>query len=266
MIGREQIAENHASTALATPFKLPQALKAPENYFRSKLFIAPLTTNPLVTAAGPLLSLLERLNTSTSLPPVQTIRDNIEHELQAFHCKLNSQTHPAEMIAIAKYLLSATLDELIGKNYLRLNDQLAEFKAFTPPSSDGVGPEKYFFDIVSFLNDRPTQYLDLLELAYFCLLAGFEGQNHQKADGRQTLDNLIEALYLNIQQHRVNKPTRLFKEQPKENIQQKNHKPLLAVSLCAIAFITTALIVSHFWLEKQASEVMFGQYTLAKLD
>ena len=52
-----------------------------------------------------------------------------------------------------------------------------------------------FFGIVTYIKQRPNQYLDLLELAYYCLITGFEGEQHGKADGRQTLDNLIEELY-----------------------------------------------------------------------
>lgn len=43
----------------------------PQGYYRSKLFIAPFSTNALVAAAGPLLSLLERLCLSPSLPPLK---------------------------------------------------------------------------------------------------------------------------------------------------------------------------------------------------
>ena len=67
----------------------------PKGYYRSKLFIAPFSTNTLVAAAGPLLSLLERLCLSPSLPAIEQIRDNIEHELHAFHSKVHASQYPA---------------------------------------------------------------------------------------------------------------------------------------------------------------------------
>lgn len=241
-------------------------LPVPEGYYRSRLFIAPFTTNPIVTAAGPLLSFLERLNMSSSLPPIQQIRDNIAHELQAFHCQLATQKNSEEMIAFARYLISSTIDELIGKNYLRIYKEPAQFTAFTPPSEVQEGPEVYFFSLIHYLKEHPTQYLDLIELAYFCLLAGFEGINHQKADGRQTLDNLLEELFLLIQNHRVNKPYRLFNEQALIHTTKKGKNPLTYIGVCVISILSVTLFFTHAWVEKKSSQVMFGHHNFAKLD
>ncbi|ARG98832.1 type IVB secretion system protein IcmH/DotU [Legionella micdadei] len=257
----EQIAASFVSR-----LSLPGTHKMPQGYYRSKLFIAPFTTNPLVAAAGPILSLLERLYVTPSLPPIHSIRDNIEHELRAFHSRLNSKAYTEEFDAIAHYLLCATIDELIGKNYLRLYGKAAEFQAFTPSSHDGKGPECRFFDIVNYIKQRPNQYLDLLELAYYCLITGFEGEQHGRADGRQMLDNLIEELYQLIKQHRVNKSHHLFNEQKGVESFPKNRRPLIAVSIIALSVLTSSYIVSQVLLEKQARTVQFGHTVTAKLD
>lgn len=161
-----------------------------------------------------ILSLLERLCLSPSLPPVEDIRENIQHELRAFHSKLDASKYPLDIISIAQYLLSATIDEILGKSYLRVYNLTTEFKSFTPLSSDGAQPQQRFFEILNYIKERPNQFLDLIELAYFCLIAGFEGEYHLKADGRQCLDNTIEDLYQIIQKYRFNKPHRLFNENP----------------------------------------------------
>lgn len=254
------------SASIVNRLSLSGTQKMPQGYYRSKLFIAPFTTNPLVAAAGPLLSLLERLYITPSLPPINSIRENIEHELRAFHSRLSGKSYSEELDALAHYLLCATIDELLGKNYLRLYGEIAEFKAFTPSSHDGIGPQKRFFDIVIYIKERPHQYLDLIELAYYCLITGFEGEQHGRADGRQILDNLIEELYQVIKQHRVNKSHQLFRQLKKADPFPKNYKPLIASSVLALAILAGGYFTSHFLLEKQARIVQFGHTVAARLD
>lgn len=238
----------------------------PKGYYRSKLFIAPFSTNTLVAAAGPLLSLLERLCLSPSLPAIEQIRDNIEHELHAFHSKVHASQYPAELINIAYYLLAATIDEILGKNYLRVYDTAPEFTSFTPLTHDGAQPQKRFFEILNYVKERPNQYLDLIELIYFCLVAGFEGEYYIKAGGRQALDNYIEQLYQIIQQYRFNKPQRLFNENPLPKTVKNNYKATILTLLIATGLVTAVFLTSQFILENKAKAVLFGHTQLAMLD
>lgn len=254
------------SASLVSRLSIPISHLVPQGYYRSKLFINSSTTNPLVAAASPIFSLLERLCISPTLPAINNIRDNIEHELHAFHCRLAGQQYADEFIVIASYLLSATIDELLGKNYLRIDGQPAEFKAFTPSSYTDVGPEKRFFDIVNHIKERANQYLDLIELAYYCLIAGFEGEQHLRADGRQVLDNLIEELYQLIQQNRANKPHRLFKEQTTPLPERISHKPLITAMVIALSALFSVYFISHTLLEHKAKTVLLGNTVLATLD
>ena len=254
------------SASLVSRLAVPSHHQPPQGYYRSKLFINSSTTNPLVAAAGPLLSLLERLGISPTLPSINSIRDNIEHELHAFHSRLTGQKYAEEFVVIACYLLSATIDELLGKNYLRLHGQPAEFNAFTPSSHDEIGPQRRFFDIINHIKERTNQYLDMLELAYYCLIAGFEGEQHLRTDGRQILDNLTEELYQLIQQNRANKPHRLFKEKTHRVPEPTNHKPILIATFLAFSMLVSIYFVSHVLLEHKAKAVSLGNTIFANLD
>lgn len=256
-------AERYAAS-LGNRLIIPDSNRTPSGYFRSKLFVASSTTNPLVAAASPLLSLLERLSVSPTLPAIESIRENIEHELYAFHSRLLGMKYADEFIAIAHYLLCATIDELLGKNYLRLYQEPAQFKAFTPLSADDAGPENTFFKIVNFIKERTNQYLDLLELTYYCLIAGFEGEYHLRADGRFALDNLIEELHLLIQQHRVHKPHKLFKEQVEAATPPSQHKSYIIKGLVIISALALLYFGSHRLLEYQAQNLL--QKTIIHLD
>lgn len=239
---------------------------AHEGYYRSKLFIAPFSTNSIVGAAGPVLSLLERLCLSPSLPPIEQIRDNIEHELRAFYSKLQGTKYAADLVSIAYYLLAATIDEQLGKNYLRVYDTAPEFKSFTPLTTDDSQPQERFFDILNYVKERPNQYLDLIELIYFCLIAGFEGKYHLKADGRQSLDNHIENLYQIIQQYRFNKPHRLFNENPMPKTVKKNYKATILTLIISTGLVAAVFLASQILLENKAKNVLFGHTQLAMLD
>lgn len=249
------------STSLMGPCVVPGTLQAPSGYYRSKLFRASYTSNTFLAAAGPLFSLLERLGTSQTLPPIETVTHNLEHELNAFRSRLSLQKNANEHIMIAQYLLSSTMDELLGKSYLRVHESPAEFQAFTPSSHDDVGPERRFFEIVGHLKTRPNQYLDLIELAYYCLISGFEGEQHLNASGRQTLDNLIEELHELIQKHRACKPLRLFTE-PQEAPPEVSidHKPWLKTAGLVCAVLLGSYMMSHTLLEHRAKQIVDLQF------
>lgn len=250
----------HYSASLASRFPIAGIYQPLQGYYRSKLFVVPAAANPLAAAAGPLFSLLERLSISPSLPEVAHIRNNIEHELNAFHSRLGSSQYTPELIGIAHYLLCATIDELIGKNYLRIYGQPAEFKAFTPSSYDDIGPQNRFFEIVNYIKERTNQYLDLLELAYYCLISGFEGENHLRSNGRQILDDTIEELYQLIQRNRVNKAHTLFAQKTSTApvVEHKNNKTLLVSLAIVSSLIFTLYFCSQALIEQKAKNVLQG--------
>lgn len=246
------------------PFTLPLAIQAPAGYFRSKLFSSNAASNPLVAAASPVLSILERLCVSQTLPAVDSMRENLEHELFAVHSRLVNQQSSEDTIALAYYLLSATIDELLGKNYLRVYGQPTAFKAFTPSNANDLGPESQFFIIITHLKDHGSQYLDLLELAYYCLIAGFEGEQHLRTDGRQVLENLMEDLHKIIQRHRIYKPQLLFKT-PNPTLKESNHyRPFITTIMLSLSLLTAMYMGSQRLLDYQAKNVFQHYSTMVK--
>jgi type VI secretion system protein ImpK len=255
-----------SQASLVNSLSISGAVATPMGYYRSKLFVAPFSSNPIAAAGGPVMSLLERLCISPTLPPIVEIRDNIEHEIHAFHSKLNAAKYPGDIISIAHYLLCATIDELIGKNYLRVYQTAPEFNAFTPLTRDGAKPEERFFDIIHYIKERPNQYLDLIELGYFCLIAGFEGTFHLKTNGRQILDNHIEDLYQLIQNNRHHKPHRLFHENPLPKTITQNYRTTLITVAVAGCFVLASFLSSRLILEYKAESVLQQHTQLALMD
>lgn len=246
-------AEVH-SASLVSLLSMPSSL--PQGYYRSKLYTQPIKTNPILAAAGPILSLIDRLTQTPNLPAIEIIRENIEHELLAFHSRIKGEVYDDELIMLAHFILTATIDELLGKNYVRLYDKPPEFKAFTPSSQDNVGPEKRFFQIIAYIKTRPTQYLDLIELAYYCLIGGFEGEYHFKADGRLALDNLIEELYQTIEQYRVYQKNKLFKNKVVAEEEKTDYHFFINLSAISLLIFALCFLCSHFYLEHKAHDIL----------
>lgn len=244
------------SSSLVSQFPFVTTHQPPEGYYRSKLFINAPSGNPIISAASPVFSLLERLGLSTTLPPIDSIRQNIEHELCAFQSRLTHKNYADELAMIAHYLLCATVDELIGKNYLRVYGTPIEFVAFTPISASSEGPQLLFFDIVNHLKEKTNQYLDLLELAYYCLITGFEGEKHILTDGRQTLENLIEELHQMINQHRVHMPHQPIKEKTPLQPTPRNHHSLFSAAAISLGAVLIIGYLSHVWLDHKAQRIL----------
>jgi type VI secretion system protein ImpK len=259
------IAESH-SASLVSRLPVPETHRLPQGFYRSKLYIASSATNPLVAAAGPLFSLLERMNVSATLPPIEDIIGNIEHEVKAFQSRLVTLEFSDELILIARYLICSTIDELLGKNYTRVLGEPPAFKAFNQSANEESDPQKRFFDIVDYIKDRTSQYLDLMELAYYCLIAGFEGEHHLKADGRQALDNLIEELYQLIQTNRVHKPIRLYKPSQHKTPPPSANHTYIRLGLSAFIAITAFYFLSQTIIEHKAKGVLQGHTVLASVE
>lgn len=249
-----------------TPLALVNRMNAPIGYFRSKLFVAPNSSNPLVSAAGPIFSVLERIGLSSQLPPIEVLRDNLDHELKAYHSRLDAAQLPEDTLSIAHYLLCCTIDELVGKNYMRVYQIAPEFKAFTPLTHDDAQPQVRFFEILEYIRERPNQYLDLIEFTYYCLIAGFEGAYHLKANGRQSLDNFTEELFQLIQKFRFNKAHQLFSEAPLPKAMEMNYRSTMITLAIAACVVLGSYFVSRIVLENKAESVLFGHSQLVMLD
>jgi len=242
--------ETHLPIELRALSQNTGLLPASPSYFRSKLFVAPIGENPYVTAANPIFSLLDRLNISSSLPPIEDTRESLEHELNAFQSRIQHPDNPEESCRLAYFMLCATIDELLGKNYLRVEKETTTFQAFCNHSGS-KGSETLFFDIVEAMKPQADCYLHLVEFTYYCLMCGFEGQYHNKANGRQQLDQILEDIYQLIRQHSIQRD--ISQELPASPMIKR--RPLshraLGAGLGVIALIGLLGIGHHYFLSKK---------------
>lgn len=152
------------------------AEKATQTYYRSQAFTAEGGANRLIACAYPLLTLVTRLRETTSYSDLIYLNQTLLHEIRVFENQALASACRQSTITIACYFLCVLLDETIihstwGKawqNYSLLaslhHEELSKERAF---------------HIMDRLLQHPSQHLDALELAYFCLSFGLKNPNQQ---------------------------------------------------------------------------------------
>lgn len=237
-------------------------LKSHRIHYRSKVYTSNLGINSLIAAAHPLFSILERINLSEKTPEFSALQENLSHELHAFMTKVSTTEHTEEIILLARFLLCATIDEVIEKAYnktsksateeitsLIIENSTSEISESRHSTDDST--EIYFFQIIDKAIIKPDFYLDLIELTYLCIITGFEGKYRHEPQGKQALENLLENLYHVIQAHKSPMTSKLFIQtghtQRFATTKPFPWKPVTAflVSMIAIGYFTVAYYLSQ---------------------
>ena len=125
LLERTMIAEQLSASFIKQESPIQQ-FPVEKGYFRSKILVTDAFNNPLIAAASPLISILERIQIASSLPDISILHQDISHEFKAFYSRFHRHHYSDEFHLIANYLLCATTDEIIGKSYLKLYGELKE--------------------------------------------------------------------------------------------------------------------------------------------
>lgn len=241
---------NHAQNAIkkTAHFALPDI----QGYYRSKLLLSPYKDNLFVAAASPLFSLIERLASSHSLPPLAGFREHIAHEIQAFVCRLQQENIQHQAQALAYYMLTCTIDEALGKAYTKLQGTTAQFLAFTPNHRTEFGePGSIFFDVVQELEAQAESQYQLLEFAYHCLSSGFEGKLHQEMDGPRRRDEMLEAIYQQVKRTRPKALQIAFDNKKPEETPRDFKKILRKAIYMSLLLLTGSLSIAYLSMEQK---------------
>lgn len=244
----------------------PNGAVTSSGYYRSKLFSVHDSLSPFVSAAGPIFSLLDRLGVAKALPPIEKALANIDHELKAYYSQLQCQAYPQAQSTIAYYFVCVTIDELLARAYLRFYQRPPAFQAFTPVFYGDEVPGKKFFSLLTYLEQHPAEQLPLLELGYYCLMAGFEGEHHGKPDGRQILEAKIDELFRLIQPYRQSVSLNLFdKAKVVENLPTP-YKRYIMVGLTLALLLVLFFDLSRVFLDYSAKKIRFAPAFMIAMD
>ena len=111
------------------------------------------------------------------------------------------QGYSEEQVRTASYLICSLVDETVlntpwgSESFWGHDTLLVKFHKKTSGGEE-------FFPIVEGFMRRPTENLDLLELAYMCLSLGFEGKFRLSPRGDRALEELRTDIYTEIQRLR----------------------------------------------------------------
>ena len=226
------------------------------HFSNTDLFSVEVSINPLVGAAQPLLSIIQRLNLTKTVHKPMDLKKQIEHEFNLFGSKASNADYTQEIILVARYLLASVLDEMFCKlEWQSINDYLC-IGRFTPKSKDNIESDERFFIILEKMLENPNDHLELLELAYLCLSFGFEGKYREHANKREQLDFVLDKLYDLVKRERADDRKHLLISATQLREQRSGLKSLSITSLVLAVILVVGLSFAGFnlLLGKEISE------------
>jgi type VI secretion system protein ImpK len=203
------------------------------------------SSNPLISAAAPLLILLGRLRLHSIDIQVAPLMNRLSRLVTEFERNALEAGIPAEEALIAKYVLCGTADETVqnlpgvDRDAWTLYSLLVKFFQVRSAS---VG----FFEELDKARANAAQRYNLLELMHACLLFGFQGQYRGTPGGSGLLQRVTSNLHQTLRQ---------VKASPDEEISPRWRGVALPaassrfrVPLWAVSSFAGAVLVGAFFL------------------
>ena len=163
--------------------------------------------NPLVAAAGPLLSLIGRLSRTYSQPNSGDLRERTLQQIREFERSAQTAGLTTDQIIKARYVLCASLDDVAqstewGRDGAWASRPLVASFREGLRGYEGVQSGVGFFQLLEDCKRSPGTELPLLELMYLCLSLGFLGRLRVDQRPMAALDAVRQDLYTIIANQR----------------------------------------------------------------
>ncbi|EKD75722.1 MAG: IcmH [uncultured bacterium] len=169
--------------------------------YNSKLYTPVISINPLIAAASPILSLIGRLRNAFISQDTAELYLDLIHEIKSFESYAQRLNYRAEIILIARYALSAMVDETLLHSTSGKEKEWEKHKLLLFFQQEDWGGDRFFI-ILERLEQDPLFYIDLLELTYLCLSLGYEGKFRYQERGHVELQKIINNLFDKIKKIR----------------------------------------------------------------
>jgi type IV/VI secretion system ImpK/VasF family protein len=249
-------------------------LQIPKGFYRSRIYTASASINPLIVACDPILTLAASLKTIEYPSDRNKFLEDLAHEIRAFEHRAKLANYPENIITASRYALCCLLDEAIaltaewGKDNGWLHNNL-----LTIFHDENYGGE-HFFTIIDRSLENVASSLHLIELLYLCLSFGFAGKHRNTEYGRSELVSITNNLYQAICQYRRINHHGLFVFDPKtktESQQEQNYSlafiPQMTKKKLLIFSTLFALIISgviYFSIHLKLRNISQSLYPLIK--
>lgn len=217
---------------------------------QSNAFAVSIAVNPLVAAASPLLAIATQLSELTAAPNLTQLHQDLSHEIKAFESKAHNLGYRAQLILAARYLLCATLDEIILNTPWGKDSEWRSQNLLITFQREPWGGDRFFL-ILERCSEDPALYLDILELGYLCLSLGFQGR-YQGAQKMHGLAAFIDNLYDVIRHQRGTATRRLLTSaapQQKHEYNRWRLPPLWLTAAATLAILAVIFIPYYIHLQ-----------------
>ncbi len=149
--------------------------------------------NPLVAAAGPLLSAAPRIRAMASHANPAGLKDALADGVRKFEAQARAEGLPNEQVIAGRYVLCTLLDESAASTPWGSSGAWSSQSLLVQFHNESWGGEK-IFQLMSKLAENVSANRNLLELMYVVLAFGFEGRYRVQTDGRAQLDSVRTRL------------------------------------------------------------------------
>jgi type VI secretion system protein ImpK len=150
-------------------------------------------SNPLATAANPLLNLIPQIRVMAHHPDPGQLRNYLVEQVQLFERRAREVPLPQETVIGARYALCTALDETAAKTPWGGGGAWSRHSLLVTFHNETWGGEK-FFQVLARLVQDPKKHLDLIEIMAVCIALGFEGRFGVVDNGRTQLETLRRRL------------------------------------------------------------------------
>jgi type VI secretion system protein ImpK len=184
-----------AAPAQAAPPSYSSAPRAPASAGNAQLqdFLAG-GRNPLLAAAGPLLTLGSRLGSAVAQADINGLHNEAVRQVKLFEENAAAGGVAPEDVTVARYVLCTFVDSAVFRTPWGAQSDWAARSLLSLFHRESFGGEK-FFQILDRVMQQPARYANLIELQYLCLALGFEGQYHSDPTRlRAAQDAALQAL------------------------------------------------------------------------
>lgn len=153
---------------------------------------------------SPLFILGSQLRDIKEAGSVEGLRTKILELFRIAEKEAKNRNVPDQIFQQARYAVAAFLDEMILGSSWSLRDQWFSRSLQYEFSGENMAGVEFFTKLDAIRRGVPFNS-DLLEIYYFCLVIGFEGQ--YKIHGREKLKQLIDEVGKEIMTRRKESPT-----------------------------------------------------------
>ncbi|HEY6642858.1 type IVB secretion system protein IcmH/DotU [Povalibacter sp.] len=199
--------------------------------------------NPILQAAGPLLSVASRLQSTVANADITALRTQAMQDVRQFDERLRTAGVAPEDALVARYVICTFFDSAVLNTPWGAQSDWSGQSLLIMFHKEKSGGEK-FFQILDRLCAQPARYIDLIELQYVCLALGYEGMYRIDERGAVRLADLQHKLSVQIRDARQIKDEELSVHW--RGVEDKRNPIFRYIPWWIIACIGLAILVIAF--------------------